>query len=280
MKQYEYPISVILPVYNGEKTIAPAVESILNQSFRDFELIIINDGSTDGTPQILSGFTDPRIRTLHQENQGLVASLNRGILESRGKYIARMDADDISLPDRFRKQWDFMEQHPTVAVVGGSTQVVYRDGKTSVRRYPKDTAAIKKNIARICPMPHPLVMIRREVFDRVGLYDSTKVGANLLEDHDLWVRILAAGYDMANLPEVMMINFREQDSIMRKKPLAHLLKQRVGGRIEIITRLKLSYWEFLSIIPVVVLTCLTYYNLIKVDSILNRISKGFRIKEA
>ncbi len=280
MKQYEYPISVILPVYNGEKTIAQAVESILNQSFRDFELIIINDGSTDDTPKILSRFTDPRIRVLHQENRGLVASLNRGILESRGKYIARMDADDISLPDRFRKQWDFLEQHPTVAVVGGSTQVVYRDGTTSVRHYPRDTAAIKKNIARICPMPHPLVMIRREVFDRVGLYDSTKVGANLLEDHDLWVRVLAAGYDMANLPDVMMINFREQNSIMRKKPLAHLIKQRVGGRIEVITRLKLSYLEFLYIIPVIVLTCLTYYNLIKIDSLLNRISTGFNMKEA
>jgi len=273
MKPYDIPISVVLPVYNGAKTIEEAVASILRQTFQDYEFIIINDGSIDGTGKILASFKDSRIRVLNQKNRGIAASLNRGILASRGKYIARMDADDVSLSDRFAKQLDFLEKHPSVGVVGGSTMVVYSDGTSSLRRYPANTAIIKKNIARISPLAHPVVMIRREVFDRVGLYDISKVGSRLLEDHDLWVRMLAAGYDMANLPDVLMINYRGQKSIMRKKSLNHLIKQRVSGRIEVINRLKLGYVEYLFILPIVLLTFLNYYDIVKLDKLWNYISK-------
>src|SRR5215212_8979259 len=102
-------ISVILPVYNGEKFLGQAIESILGQSFPDFELIIVNDGSGDNSENIILSYTDKRVVYLkNQENSGLVSSLNRGVSVAKGKYIARMDADDISLPDRFKLQKDFL----------------------------------------------------------------------------------------------------------------------------------------------------------------------------
>jgi glycosyltransferase involved in cell wall biosynthesis len=263
-----------LPVYNGGKTIREAVSSILGQTFLNYEFIIINDGSTDKTGEILASFTDRRIRLLNQENRGLVASLNRGIQESRGKYIARMDADDIALPERFARQIDFLERNPTVGVVGTATQVVYSDGTKALRRRPLDTAAIKKNVVRICPFSHSSVMIRRKVLDRVGLYDSAKDGSKclLVEDYDLWVRILAAGYDMGNLPEVLMINYRDSNSIMRSRSLKKNLKQRILSRNDIIKRLNLSYLAYLNIIPIIFLSLLNHYN-VKLDRIINYLSE-------
>ena len=107
-----------MPVYNGEKYLQEAIESILNQTFKDFEFIIINDGSTDKTLEIIKSFTDPRIKLITQENRGIIYSLNKGITESRGKYIARMDADDISLPERLEKEYRFLEQNPNYGIVG------------------------------------------------------------------------------------------------------------------------------------------------------------------
>ncbi len=210
-------VSVVLPVYNGGKTIGRAVSSILSQTYTNFEFIIINDGSTDKTPSILTSFNDKRITVLHQENQGLVASLNRGIQKSIGKYIARMDADDIAFPDRLQKQIDFMEKNPSVGVVGTAVKVIYSDGTERVRRRPPDTFSIKKNIVRLCPFCHSSVMIRKDVFERVGLYDSSKDGSKqlLVEDYDLWVRVLAAGYDLANLPDVLIVYCKESSSILK-----------------------------------------------------------------
>src|SRR4030042_490431 len=147
-------VSVFLPVYNGSKTVKRAVESILSQTFKDFEFLIINDGSKDDTPEILDSFDDNRIRILHQENRGLVFSLNRGVKNSQCKYIARMDADDIALPDRLQKQVDFMEKNPSVGILGTAARVVYDDGTERIRRRPIDTVSIKKNIVRICPFSH------------------------------------------------------------------------------------------------------------------------------
>jgi glycosyltransferase involved in cell wall biosynthesis len=266
-------VSVILPVYNGEKTIGRAVNSILFQTYTDFEFIIVNDGSTDGTSEILSSYNDKRIRILHQENRGLVASLNRGIKESKGKYIARMDADDVALPERLKKQVNFLERNLTVGVLGTYTKVVYHDGTERVRQRPLNTTSIKKNIIRICPFCHSSVMIRREVFDRVGLYDSSKDGSKklLVEDYDLWVRVLAAGYDMANLPDVLMVYYKEPASILRSRSLSMRLKQQVLSRIEIIKRLNLGYSAYLNIPPVVMLSILNHFG-VRLDGIFNLLS--------
>jgi glycosyltransferase involved in cell wall biosynthesis len=272
-------VSVILPVYNGEKTIGRAVESILSQTYTSFEFIIINDGSTDETPEILSSFHDERMRFLHQENRGLVASLNRGITEATGKYIARMDADDCAMSERPKKQVEFMENNPTVGVLGTAATIVYSDGTQRVRHRPLDTTSIRKNIVKICPFCHSSVMIRRKVFNEVGTYDASKDGSKklLVEDYDLWVRVLAAGYDLANLPDVLMTYYREPDSILRRRSISMRIKQQVLSRIEVIKKLNLGYSAYLNIPPVVMLSILNHFG-VKLDGIFNLLSGVSDIK--
>jgi glycosyltransferase involved in cell wall biosynthesis len=273
MKRNTKVVSVILPVYNGSKTINRAVESILSQTFEDFEFLIINDGSKDSTSEILDSFDDNRIRILHQENRGLVFSLNRGVKNSQGKYIARMDADDIALPDRLQKQVDFMEKNPSVGILGTAVRVVYDDGTERIRRRPIDTASIKKNIVRICPFSHSSVMIRKEVFDTVGLYDSSKDGSRqlLVEDYDLWVRILVAGYEMANLSDVLMTYYKEPGSILRSRSFSKRVTQQILSRIDVIKKLNLGYLAYLNIPPVVLLSILNHFG-IRLDRVYNLLS--------
>jgi len=273
MKRNTKVVSVILPVYNGSKTVKRAVESILSQTFKDFEFLIINDGSKDDTPEILDSFDDNRIRILHQKNSGLVFSLNRGVKTSQGRYIARMDADDIALPDRLQKQVDFMEKNPSVAVLGTAVSVVYDNGAERIRRRPPDTASIIKNIVRICPFTHSSVMIRKEIFDKVGMYDSSKDGSKqlLVEDYDLWVRILVAGYEMANLPDVLMTYYKEPGSILRSRSLSKRVRQQILSRIDVIKKLNLGCLAYLNIPPVVLLSILNHFG-IRLDRVYNLLS--------
>ena len=127
-------ISVVLPVYNCADYVAEAVQSILDQTFSNFEFLIIDDGSTDATSNVLQGFRDPRIRSITQENHGLAFTLNRGLELSRGRYVARQDADDISLPDRLGKQVAFLEAHPACALVGTWADI-WRDREPSGRSH-------------------------------------------------------------------------------------------------------------------------------------------------
>ena len=127
-------VSVILPVYNAAPYLAEAIESILNQSFHHFELIAINDGSTDTSGDILNAYSDPRLRVYHQTNQGLPKTLNRAISLSLGVYLARQDADDISLPTRLEKQVAFLDSHPKVALLGTWTQIIAED-KLTLRQH-------------------------------------------------------------------------------------------------------------------------------------------------
>ena len=269
-------ISVILPVYNGSKTIKRAVDSILAQTYDSFELIIINDGSTDETKNILNLFKDKRIVLINnQKNLGKVHALNNGILRAKGKYIAFLDADDVALPQRLEKQVYFLEQNPSIVVVGTATKEIYRDGTEKIRYRPPDTRAIKKNIIRICPFTHSSTMIRREVFDRIGLYDPSKDGPKRLsigEDYDLWVRMLSAGYEMANLPDVLTIYYRGAGSSIRGRPLMQRIKHRTTARIDAIKKLKLPYSAYLNIIPVIIFSILDDYGL-KIDRLFYFLSR-------
>lgn len=254
-----------------------SVQSILSQTYTNFELILINDGSRDKTLGILISFRDERIRILDQENRGLVLSLNRGIKEAAGKYIARMDADDFAMPKRLEKQVEFMENHPTVGVLGTAVKIVYSDGTERVRWRPVDTSSIRKNIVRICPFCHSSVMIRKKVFDEVGTYDASKDGSKklLVEDYDLWVRILAAGYDLANLPDVLMTYYREPDSILRTRSVSMRIKQQVLSRVDVIKKLNLGYSAYLHIPPVVILSILNHFG-VRLDGIFNFLSTNSR----
>lgn len=274
-------ISVVLPVYNGAITIKVAVESILGQTYDNFELIVINDGSTDKTSEILASLNDKRLKVLNQKNHGLAASLNRGIQQSKGKYIARIDADDIALPERLQKQVNFMEANPSVVVMGTAARLIYSNGTQRVRYRPLDTTSIRKNIIKICPFTHSSVMIRKDVFNKVGLYDVAKDGAKetLVEDYDLWVRILAAGCEMANTAEVLMICHRKPGSVMRGRSFWKRLKQQILSRKNAIKTLNLPFASYLNLIPVIVLNIASHYGL-KLDFFFKILSKlqGRRIK--
>lgn len=198
-------ISVVLPVYNGARYLDEAIESVLLQDYRDLELLIIDDASTDGTQEILTRWaaSDPRIRLLRNEqNSGISRSLNVGLAAARGSYIARQDADDVSLQGRFRRQVVVLDARPEVVLV--STNYVFMDaqgriqGQTSVANPP---GVVRwRMLFSNAIGGHSQVMFRSDVARRIGGYD---VGAPWSEDYDLWTRLLEHG-DILVLPFVGM----------------------------------------------------------------------------
>ena len=192
-------ITVLLPAYNAEPFITEAVMSILQQSYTNFVLLIIDDGSTDRTGEILEELAsrDGRIALYRRENRGLIATLNEGLSLCRTELVARMDADDIALPDRLVMQKDFMDAHPDVAVCGTSI-IVHESGE--VRAFPID-APFDILCLFFSPLAHPSVMLRKTVIRNLGGYRAEMVAA---EDYDLWIRLLAKGFHMANLAEPLL----------------------------------------------------------------------------
>ncbi|MGD1078802.1 MAG: glycosyltransferase [Candidatus Sulfotelmatobacter sp.] len=197
-----HKLSVVMSVFNGERFLRQAVESILAQSFSDFEFIIINDGSSDASGSILECYRsmDSRVRLHHQENRGLIESLNLGCSLADGRYIARMDADDISLEHRFAKQVEFMDAHPQLAVVGSAVQFIDETGKPlRVAGRPLRHDEIEKVLFDCGFMWHPTVIMRRAAWARVGGYRKIPHA----EDFDLWLRI-AEHFQLGNLPDVLV----------------------------------------------------------------------------
>lgn len=214
-------MTVLLPVYNASSYVRRAVQSVLDQVFSDFELIIIDDGSKDGSVEILSQFSDPRIRLLvHGENRGLIATLNEGIAASRGIYVARMDADDICKRDRLQVQWEFLQAHHEVGVVGGAYETIGE--KRSRRIYlPEDDAAIRCRMLFASPFAHPAVMMRASLLKQHN-YPTGLVGA---EDMALWIR-LSGVTQMANLPEVLL-KYRIHEAQESKVKAAQKMESRL-----------------------------------------------------
>ncbi|NJL53883.1 glycosyltransferase [bacterium] len=190
-----------MAVYNGADYLVPAIDSILQQTYSHFEFIIINDGSTDDTTKILQHYEqlDERIKVYAQANQGLPISLNRGIRLARGKYIARMDADDISLPERFAKQVEFMESHPEVGVCG--TQIKMIGENSYVDAYPSSHPAIQCWLLLASGIAHPSVFLRYSFIELYQLYYDPEY--TYCQDYELWIR--ASNYcKLANIPEVLL----------------------------------------------------------------------------
>jgi glycosyltransferase involved in cell wall biosynthesis len=191
-------VSVVMSVFNDELYVGEAVDSILNQTFWDFEFIIINDGSTDRTGEILSSYRDNRIRLLDQKNRGLTPSLNRGLALARGEYIARMDGDDISDSTRLEKEVLFLDRNPDIGLVGTFIYRIDEQGRRiSLYTFKTTFEEIRENLWVDCPFCHPSVMFRKSCIDVVGLYRE-KVGPT--EDYDLWFRITER-FGAANIPE-------------------------------------------------------------------------------
>lgn len=183
-------VSVVMSVYNGEKYLEEAIGSILNQTFTDFEFIIIDDGSTDGTRAILESYNDSRIALVYnQENIGIPRSVNRGLALVRGKYVARMDADDVAMLHRFERQVAFLEKHPEIGILGSACQLIDTNGREQgFWQVPTNDLQIRWKSLLATPFWHPTVMMRCDVLIQNGLkYDEALLAA---EDYDLWTRML------------------------------------------------------------------------------------------
>ncbi len=207
------PISVVMSVYNGERYLALAIESILKQTFTDFEFIIVDDGSTDRSLKIIRKYEkkDSRIRVLIQENQGLAAALNNGAALARGKYIARMDDDDISLPQRLALQYEFMESHPEVSASGGSVILINKWGDEYNQWTPEiDPSKIDDNHIKsgATSLFHPSTIIRKTSLAEVNWYSTD---LRYAQDLDLWLKLGERGI-LTNLPDAL-IKYRFHNNI-------------------------------------------------------------------
>lgn len=193
-------VSILMAVYNGESFLAEAIESILNQTFTDFEFIIINDASTDTSVDIIQKHKDSRIRLINNENNiGLTKSLNKGLKLAEGKYIARMDADDISLPQRLERQVKFMEDNPEVGICGTWLQLIGQQER--IIKHPVDHQDILTFMFKNNGIGHPTAFIRKDLFIEQHLfYDENYTAA---QDYDLWVRA-SQKIRLANIPEVLV----------------------------------------------------------------------------
>lgn len=193
-------VSVVFPVYNASEFLEESLTSILNQTYKNLEIILIDDGSTDGSAEIIKKFDDTRIQFhRHEKNLGLIATLNEGFMLVRGKYIARMDADDVALPTRIEKQVYYMETHPEIGLLGCWTENF--GARTSITKYPAQCDENDWEMLYRCSFAHPAIMLRTEVIKKHQLsYDEEFPHA---EDYEFAAR-LSLYSRISNLPEVLL----------------------------------------------------------------------------
>jgi glycosyltransferase involved in cell wall biosynthesis len=230
-------VSVLLPVYNAEGYLPAMLESLQRQTLGDYEVIMVDDGSTDRSGAILerAAAGDPRFRLIRQEaNTGIVAALNRGIDECRAPYIARMDADDIALPDRFERQVAYMQANPDIVALGTSLAYIDARGRSlhRVRR-----CALGRSMLRGNPLLHPTVMLRRSVLAQHALrYRAEFIYA---EDYHMWLELSRVGR-LAALDEVAYL-YRVSDTTLRSRKLRNMIRATL--------RVKLTGWLRLGLRP-------------------------------
>jgi glycosyltransferase involved in cell wall biosynthesis len=237
-------VSVVMSVYDGEDFLASSIESVLGQSYSDFEFVIVNDGSHDRCPSILDDYArrDQRIRVIHHQNQGLAASLNLAIQEARNELIVRMDSDDLMLPSRLQRQVEFMNGHPSVSVACSFTQLIDRDGRkigTSRPVVDVERGRRERDPKWFVEIVHPSVIMRRSHFLAVGGYRGDYTFA---EDRELWGRFVTAGYRIEVIPETLLL-YRLHGNSMSTRDMArndlicryidHNIERRLSGKADI-----------------------------------------------
>jgi glycosyltransferase involved in cell wall biosynthesis len=241
-------LTVVMSVYNGGSYLIPALESILTQSIRDFEFLIVDDGSTDGTTRILEEYArrDSRITLIRQENAGTIASLIKACALVTTPYIARMDADDISATDRFERQLDFLERNREVALLGGAAEYINDAGEVlSTCEFPTSDGDIRARLATGNVFVSSAVVMRRDAALMVGGYRRAFLYA---EDYDLWLRI-AERHQVANLAEVL-VSYRVHPKQATTKGLEQQLLSAIGARMSAKMRQTLGEDPFESTAPV------------------------------
>lgn len=206
--------SVILPAYNASDTISDTIESVLTQTFEDYELIIIDDGSTDKTKHVIESFEDERIVFISRANKGLVETLNEAIAMSKGSLIFRIDADDIAHTERFEKQVSFMSQNPSIGILGTQATIIddygQKIGSLQSPLFPEATYVFSKYA---CPVLHPTYCVRKEVYEQLNGYRSVPC-----EDYDFILRGVEAGIQLQNLPEQLLEYRISKRGITRSNP--------------------------------------------------------------
>ncbi len=209
-------VSVVMAVYNGERHLRETVSSILSQMFTNFEYIIVNDGSTDRTAELLQSFSDARIMLLHNEqNQGLPYSLNRGLEHARGTYIARIDAGDLAVKERLEAQVAYLEQHPEHGILGSACLVLDDSGQTKGREtFPVTDLDIRWRSLLGNPFLHPSIMLRRDVLVQHHLTYDTAFHSS--QDYELWTRVLRHTCG-ANLKEPLILYRQSSESMTTKR---------------------------------------------------------------
>lgn len=220
-------ISVVMSVFNGEKYLREAIESILEQTYKDFQFVIVNDGSTDSSLEIMREYQkkDQRIKIINQENTGLAKALNRGIKQAKGKYIARMDADDISKPDRLDKQIEFLENNPNCVALGTQSYVIDNDGnELFITNLPTEKKTIKENyLPARNPFYHGSVMFRKDSYIEVNGYNEDII--HFIEDLILWNNLSDIG-ELQNLSDALYVHRIQPNSLAtRPKKIEKRLQQ-------------------------------------------------------
>ncbi|UOQ98306.1 glycosyltransferase family 2 protein [Hymenobacter sp. 5317J-9] len=235
-------VSVVMPVYNCAPYVTEAVMSILNQTFTDFELLIFNDGSTDGSGAVLRGFADPRIRLFdYAENVGYVAHLNHALELARGTYLARMDADDVADPDRLARQVALLQAHPEVGLCG----TAYREfgSRQGLVAVPETDAEIRRWMLRSSPFGHPTVLLRKDVvLENCLRYDAAAMPA---EDYRLWYE-LSRVTQLANLPEPLLayrVHSTQTSQVLTARRLASVDETRRRQLLDKGFKLTPAEWE-------------------------------------
>jgi glycosyltransferase involved in cell wall biosynthesis len=195
-------ITVLMPAYNAGKYIADAIRSVLTQSFTDFELLIVDDGSSDDTVTVINSFTDERIVLMHQSHGGVSRALNTGLQQARGKYVARFDADDICYEHRLHRQFNFLETHPEYVVVGSDADYILENGEHlfHFNCIAHSHEEISDKLYFYCPFIHSGVMYRKEPVQKAGGYS---LHAHNFEDYFLWIQLAGHG-KFCNLPEALI----------------------------------------------------------------------------
>lgn len=210
-------VSVLMPIYNGAADLGKALDSVLSQTFRDFEVIAINDGSKDDSAGLLNAVDDPRVRVIHQDNMGLAATLNRGLSMARGALIARQDQDDLSHPERFARQVAFLQSNPECVLLGTAAEIWIGDEPTDrAHDHPTEHALLVFDLLFNNPFVHSSVMMRRDAVLALGGYATDKE-RQPPEDYELWSRLARHGR-VSNLPERLVVYREVPHSMSRVGP--------------------------------------------------------------
>lgn len=219
-------VTVLLPVYNAQRYLREAIESILGQTFTDFEFLIIDDGSTDDSKKIIEKYqkSDGRIRLVSRPNKGFVATLNEGLQEAKADKIVRMDADDISLPERLQKQYDYLQANPDCAVVGCQVRIMDENGAAEgIDPRPLSDRNVKLFLGYGCALSGPTVAFRKDAISKIGGFQESGYPA---EDYDCWVRLVSSdtSAELANVPDVLYLYRENSQGISLTNKVAQVKK--------------------------------------------------------